>query len=105
MRGPAPLALLVVLAACNPQQMADQVARRAAKSVVVPVVQQYLPAPQAEGVANCVIDNASAGEISSLARDVGTRAGTTTVQTVMTVLQRPGARDCILRAGLPMLPV
>ena len=103
MRALAVFALLIT-AACNPQQMADSVARRAAKSVVVPVVQQYLPAPQAEGIANCVIDNANAGEISSLARDVGTRAGTTTVQTVMTVLQRPGTRDCVTRAGLPMLP-
>ncbi|NUB44381.1 hypothetical protein GEU84_008300 [Fertoebacter nigrum] len=98
------LPALLLLAACNPQDMADSVARRAAKSVVVPVVQQYMPAPQAEGVANCVIDNASAGEISSLARDVGTRAGTSTVQTVLAIARRPATTQCLLAQQLPVLP-
>lgn len=97
-------ALLLMLAACDPQAVADDVARRAAKTVVLPVVQQYMPGPQAEGVATCVIDNASAAEISSLARDVGTRAGTTTVQTVLAVSRRPETLQCILSRGLPALP-
>ncbi|MDO9639877.1 MAG: hypothetical protein Q7J44_15170 [Pseudotabrizicola sp.] len=95
--------LALALAACSPQDMADKVARTAARSVVVPVVQQYMPGPAAEGVATCIIDNANAAEISSLARDVGTRAGTSTVQTVMTVAQRPATLQCLATSGLPRL--
>lgn len=97
------LPLIGLLAACTPQGMTDQVARAAAKSVVLPVVQQRLPGPQAEAVAVCVIDNATSPEIFSLARDVGTRAGTSTVQTVATILQRPATLQCVLRAGIPGL--
>ncbi|MDT8853998.1 hypothetical protein RNZ50_02920 [Paracoccaceae bacterium Fryx2] len=97
------LILVTLLAACDPQAMADDVARRAARTVVLPVVQQYMPGPQAEGVTTCVIDNASAAEIAALARDVGTRAGTSTVQTVLTVARRPATLQCILGAGLPPL--
>ncbi|QUS34850.1 hypothetical protein [Falsirhodobacter algicola] len=96
-------ALLLVLAACSPQTVTDSVARRAARSVVNPVVAQYLPSGQAEAATNCVIDNASAGEISTLARDVGTRAGTSTVQTVTGILARPATMQCLGSQGLPAL--
>lgn len=103
LRSLAPVVVLLGIAACSPQQLADEVTRTAAKSVVLPVVQQRLPGPQAEAVAVCVIDNASSGELVSLARDVGTRAGTTTVQTIAGVLQRPDTLQCVLRAGIPGL--
>ena len=99
----AALIAVLLLAACDPQAMADDVARRAAKTVVLPVVQQYMPGPAAEGVTVCVIDNATSGEISALARDVGTRAGTLTVQTVMTIAQRHATQQCVLNSGLPLL--
>jgi hypothetical protein len=70
---------------------------------VLPVVQQRLPGPQAEAVTICVIDNASARELNTLARDVGNRAGSVTVQTIATILQRPEALQCVLRAGIPGL--
>ncbi|MDZ4136320.1 MAG: hypothetical protein U1D06_12125 [Paracoccaceae bacterium] len=95
-----PAFCLLLLAACDPQALMDNTARAAAKSVVLPIVAQRLPGPQAEAVTVCVIDNASAGEINSLARDVGTRAGTTTVQTVATILQRPATLQCVLSVGL-----
>lgn len=95
---------IIALSACSPQAVADNVARKAARSVVVPVVQQYLPAPAAEGVATCIIDNASAQEINALARDVGVRAGTTTVQNVMTIASRPATVQCLQTSGLPLLP-
>ena len=96
-------ASLLILAACSPQDMADKVARRSAKSVVLPVVAQYMPSGQADAAANCVIDNASAGEISTLARDIGTRAGTTTVQTVVAVATRPSTMQCLMTQGVPPL--
>ncbi|WP_128253301.1 hypothetical protein [Falsirhodobacter deserti] len=94
---------ILALAACSPQTVADNVARRAAKSVVNPVVAQYMPSGQAEAASNCIIDNANAGEISVLARDVGTRAGTTTVQTVMGIVSRPSTMQCLTSQGLPAL--
>ncbi|MDN5787757.1 hypothetical protein [Pseudorhodobacter sp.] len=98
------LALIALLAGCTTNPV-DAVARSAAKSVVLPVVQQRLPGPQAEAVAICVIDNADSNEILSLARDVGTRAGTSTVQNIATILQRPNTIQCVLRAGIPGLAI
>jgi hypothetical protein len=96
---------LALLAACTTVDPVEQIARSTAKSVVLPVVQQRLPGPQAEAVAVCVIDNATADEIFSLARDVGTRAGTSTVQTIATILQRPNTMQCVLGAGIPGLAI
>jgi hypothetical protein len=93
---------VLAVSACTTNPI-DAVARASAKSVVLPVVQQRLPGPQAQAVAICVIDNANASEINSLARDVGTRAGTTTVQTIATILQRPDTLQCVLGAGIPGL--
>lgn len=95
--------ICLALTACTTNDPVEAVARATAKSVVLPVVQQRLPGPQAEAVAVCVIDNATTDEIFSLARDVGTRAGTTTVQTVATILQRPNTLQCVLGAGIPGL--
>jgi hypothetical protein len=92
-----------LLAACTTSNPLEQIARTSAKSVVLPVVQQRLPGPQAEAVTVCVIDNANTDEILALARDVGTRAGTSTVQTIATILQRPRTVQCVLGAGLPGL--
>jgi hypothetical protein len=97
------ITVFALLAACTTTNPVEQIARASAKSVVLPVVQQRLPGPQAEAVAVCVIDNANTDEILSLARDVGTRAGTMTVQTIATILQRPDTVQCVLRAGLPGL--
>ncbi|RUS60202.1 hypothetical protein EGN72_10435 [Pseudorhodobacter sp. E13] len=99
------LTACLLLSACVASNPVEAVARASAKSVVLPVVQQRLPGPQAEAVAVCVIDNATTDEIFALARDVGTRAGTTTVQTIATILQRPNTVQCVLRAGIPGLTV
>ncbi|RID92513.1 hypothetical protein D2N39_07685 [Gemmobacter lutimaris] len=94
------LACLLLAAACSPQAMADNVSARAARSVVVPVMQNYMAAPQAEAAADCVMANASPGEIRALARDVGTRAGTLTVQNVATILRRPATAECLRMRGI-----
>lgn len=97
------VASALMLAACSPQTVADNVARSAARSVVNPVVAQYMPSGQAEAATNCIIDNADAGELSTLARDIGTRAGTTTVQIVARVASRPSTMQCLGSQGLPAL--
>lgn len=93
----------MVLAACDPAQVADKVGRRAAESVVLPVVSASLPGPQAQSATICVIENASATEVQALARDVAVEAGTSTVQTIRTIGARPETLACLSRAGLPPL--
>lgn len=98
-----PWLCVLAVSACTTTNPMEAVARASAKSVVLPVVQQRLPGPQAEAVAVCVIDNASTDEIFTLSRDIGTRAGTSTVQTIATILQRPNTIQCVLGAGIPGL--
>ncbi|EEW24494.1 hypothetical protein [Rhodobacter ferrooxidans] len=100
MRGTLPL-LLALLVACSPTDMADKVGRRAAETVVLPVVGKYLPGPQAEVATRCVVDNASAAEVQALARDIAVQAGTSTVQTVLAIAARPETARCFAGAGLP----
>lgn len=92
---------LTVLAACSPQQIAGDVTRAAAKSVILPIVGQRLPEMQAEQVTGCVLDNATGPELQTLARDIGTRAGTRTVGIVADVMRRPQTVQCVAALGLP----
>ncbi|QCO55926.1 hypothetical protein EOK75_09365 [Pseudorhodobacter turbinis] len=96
-----PLIFVLAVSACTTTNPVEQITRSTAKTVILPVVQQRLPGPQAEAVTVCILDNASTDEILLLAKDVGTRAGTRTVQTIATILQRPGTVQCVLGAGIP----
>lgn len=101
------LALLALLglAACDPQEVADKAIRRAADSVVMPVVSRALPAGQAQVATDCVLDAASGADLQSLARDLGVEAGTLTVQTIRSIAARPEAVSCLARSGLGPLQV
>jgi len=94
---------LSLLAACSAQEMGDNISRQAARSVVMPIVQQRLPGPQSEAVTNCVLNNATGAELRTLALDIGTRAGTRTVGIVADVLRRPATVQCVMGAGIPGL--
>jgi hypothetical protein len=98
------LMLLLLLAACSPQQLADDVTRKAAETVVTPVLDDYMTGPQAQGATACILDNAAPEEIRALARDVANIAGTTTVQSVLNIASRPGTRACLASVGAPVLP-
>jgi hypothetical protein len=95
----------LMIPACSPQQLADDVTRRAAESVVTPVLDDYMPPAQAAGATACVLDNASPEEIRALARDVAVEAGTQTVQSVLNIATRPGTITCLASVGAPRLPV
>ncbi|WP_151718736.1 hypothetical protein [Gemmobacter serpentinus] len=90
------------LAACSPQSLTDGVTERAARSVVVPVLQNYMTAPQAEAAAGCVLANADMAEKRALARDVGVRAGTLTVQNVTNIIRRPATAACLRTRGVSL---
>ena len=94
---------LVLLAACDPQVMADKVIRRTAETVVMPVVARDMPSGVAEVATRRILDSASAFEMESLARDVAVEAGTLTVQTIRTIAQRPAVTGCFAAGGVPPL--
>jgi hypothetical protein len=100
-----PLLAALLLAACSPQQFADDVTRQAAESVVTPILDDYMPPAQAAGATTCILDNARPEEIRALARDVAVQAGTTTVQNVLNIATRPGTITCLASIGAPRLPV
>lgn len=94
-----PLAVLT-LAACDPQAMADSVGRRAASSVVLPVMQQGMASPEAQRATDCVVTNASADEVKALARDIGVVAGTLTKANIRTIAVRPETQACFAANGI-----
>ena len=93
--------LVLGLAACSPQEAADKVTRRAAETVVTPVVNVNMPLGLALAATGCILDAATQGEINALARDVGVEAGTSTKATIRTIALRPGAQACYAAAGVP----
>jgi hypothetical protein len=93
--------VVLLLSACTGQMNPIEATVRAtAKSVVLPVVQERVPGPQAEVVTGCIIDNATRDEAVELARDVGNRAGTSTIQNIAAILRRPATLQCVQRAGI-----
>ncbi len=99
-----PLALLV--AGCTAaSDAADEIARDQAKSVVNGVVEQRFPGVNVAPVTDCIIDQASAREILSLAGASVTGVTDQTISTVIEIAERPEASKCILRNGLAILQI
>ena len=96
----AALVALIALAACDPAQVADKVGRRAADTVVRPIVSDYVPAGQSEAATRCIVDNASAEDVKALAQDIGVGAGSRTVANVLRIAAQPGAASCRAAAGI-----
>lgn len=105
MRTLALIAAVLTLAACDPAQVADKVGRRAADTVVRPIVADYVPAGQGETATRCIVDNASAEDVKALAQDVGVGAGSRTVANVMRIAIQPNAAACLAAAGITGLGV
>lgn len=99
---PALLIAVAALAACSPRDMADQMGRRTAETVVKPIVDDTMTEPQAAGVTRCIVTNARADEVNALLRDVGVYAGSSTVATVAGIVARPETQSCIRGSGLPV---
>lgn len=96
------LFLLLPLAACA--ELQDEVAREAARSAVRPVLQDNFPGVPLEPATDCIIDNATAGEILSLAADAAQGAPDAgTIETVLTIGTRPETITCLATEGLPIL--
>jgi HAMP domain-containing protein len=94
------LGLLVIVAACSPAALATDVTKRAARTVVLPVLSATTPAPADALATDCVIANATNAELNDLARDLGVRAGTTTTDNIRLILSKPSTQACIAGQGL-----
>ncbi|WP_245875477.1 hypothetical protein [Tabrizicola aquatica] len=103
MRLLAALPVLFLLAGCDPAELADKAVRRAADSVVFPVVNIDMPADPARLATGCILDAASPDELQLLARDVGVEAGTSTKATIRDIALRPVAQACFAAAGVPQV--
>ena len=98
---------VLALMGCEQATLAvDNAARKSAKVAVnealvtrFPLVPKQLTTP----FTDCVIDNASAGEIGELARDAVIGVTDTTAALVRTVLERPETQQCVRRAGASIL--
>lgn len=91
---------LVALTACGEDGFADQLARKEAKDTVRPVLAQRFPGVPLEPATDCVIDNASAGEILKLASAGVTGLGPEETQLVVEIATRPETIECLLKDGL-----
>ncbi len=94
--------LPLVLFACTEAQR-DDLARDAAKQSVRPVLQERFPGVPLEPATDCVIDNANATELLSLAGDAVTGPTASTVEIVTNIVTRPATIECLAREGLPVL--
>ena len=97
------LLILTALAACSPADLANKVSRRAAETVVQPVVNINMPAGVATAATACILDAASPAEVDALARDVGVEAGSSTKARIRELALRPGAQACFAANGVPPL--
>lgn len=93
---------LPALFACTTEQQ-DELTRDAAKRVVRPVLAERLPGVPVEPATDCIIDNATSGEILSLAADAVTGPTANTVEIVSDIASRPETIRCLATEGLPAL--
>ncbi len=99
------LAAVLLVAACDPQELADKALRQTAESVVQPVLAREMPGAVADVATRCILDAADPGEINILARDVGVEAGTQTIQNIRNIATRPAVAACFAAGGVPSLRV
>jgi hypothetical protein len=95
----------LVLSACSAaNSAADAFARDAAKSIVEEYVEDRFPGVRVAPVTDCIIDNASASEILTIARAsaLGTRDAAT-LNLVADIAGRPNTVQCIAENGLSLL--
>jgi hypothetical protein len=101
MRAIVVLASVLLVAACDPAEVADKALKRTVETVVFPVVNVDMPAGPAQSATECILAEATPDELRLLARDVGVEAGSSTKATIRSIALRPGAQACFAAAGVP----
>ncbi len=97
-------ALLGSLAACaTVDRVTETTTQNAAKAAVRQVAQDRAPGVNVEPLTDCVIDNATSGEILALASTAVTGVTQSTVSTVAEITGRKRTVLCLSKAGLSQL--
>lgn len=97
-------ALILITASCDSAQEAvTKGTRDTAKTVVNQVVETKFPGLNAAPITDCVIDNASVSEILTIAKASVVGIQPDTVDTVVSISQRPETAACIAKNGLKLL--
>jgi len=91
---------LMFLTACGDDGLADTLARDQARNVVNPILAERFPGVPLEPASNCVIDNASASEIFTLASSSVTGVGAEETELVIDIATRPDTIKCFLEDGI-----
>jgi hypothetical protein len=94
LRAIALVAVLPLTACVGFQDVADQLARQQARTFVNAEVENRFPGVDATPITNCVIDNASAQEIITIAGGIALGNTDAASSTVSSVLQRPATLQC-----------
>jgi hypothetical protein len=89
---------LVALTGCTAPAV-TAATRDAARATIDPIVAARLPGVPLKPATDCIIDNATAAEIVTVA----TEPGGTAARTVSTVIRRPETLECLAADGLPAL--
>jgi hypothetical protein len=78
----------------------DMLARDAAKGVVNNAVQARFPGVDARPLTDCIIDNASSGEIVQIAQGAVVGANEATTDLIVQIAQRPDTVRCTVNNSL-----
>lgn len=102
MRHLASIALVALaLSGCTEvNQAVDNSSRTLAKRVVDEVAARQFPGLEVKPFTDCIIDEASSGEITRLAGDAITGVDAQTIDLVVGIATRPDTALCIAKAGL-----
>lgn len=104
MRALVLIGTLAVLVGCDvANEAANIVARDQAKSVVNDVVADKFPGVNVAPITDCVIDNASASEILTIASAAVTGVTTSTADVVIDITKRPETVQCLAGDALAIL--
>ncbi|MBM2575770.1 hypothetical protein JQC91_05575 [Jannaschia sp. Os4] len=97
--------LALALAACNGvgSGVATDLGREAARTVVDAQMASRFPGVPTKPLTDCVIDNAEASELLTLAGSAATGNAAPAQDAVGTILARPGTQSCLLRAAPTLL--
>lgn len=96
------LGAAMLLVACTAAQQ-DELTRDAARTAIRPVLAQKFPGIPLEPASDCIIDNATSGELLSLASDAITGPTANTVEIVSDIVSRPKTLTCLAESGIPSL--
>ncbi|MBZ0128675.1 MAG: succinate dehydrogenase [Rhodobacteraceae bacterium] len=92
---------LALLSGCaTVDRVTTDTTRRSAKAAINTVVADRAPGVNVEPISDCIIDNATRGELLGIASTAVTGITDTTVSTITEIAGRPRTLVCITKTGL-----